>query len=66
MRRADVSGDHSERVLGHAIKGVEGVYDHHDYKKEKAEALAKLAALVGSIVSPQGGNVVRMRRKASA
>ena len=30
MSRAGVSRDHSERVLGHAILGVEGVYDRYD------------------------------------
>ncbi len=36
MARAGVRPDISERVLGHAIKGVEGVYDVHDYSDEKA------------------------------
>ncbi len=39
MVRAGVSKDHSERALGHKIKGVEGTYDQHDYIPEKAEAL---------------------------
>jgi integrase len=50
MSRAGVSSDHAERVLGHAIGGVEGTYDRHAYTNEKAEALAKLAALIESIV----------------
>ncbi|MCZ6607700.1 MAG: tyrosine-type recombinase/integrase, partial [Alphaproteobacteria bacterium] len=29
----------AERVLGHVLAGVEGVYDRHDYKEEKAAAL---------------------------
>ena len=49
MSRAGVRPDIAERVLGHAISGVEGIYDRHDYRAEKAEALAKLAALVGDI-----------------
>ena len=46
LSRAGVRPDIAERVLGHAIAGVEGVYDRHLYDTEKAEALAKLAALV--------------------
>ena len=51
MSRAGVRPDISERVLGHAIAGVEGVYDRHHYDQEKADALAKLARLVESIVT---------------
>ena len=46
MSRAGVRPDHAERVLGHTIKGVEGVYDRHDYRDEKAAALEALATLV--------------------
>ena len=54
MARAGVRPDVSERVLGHVIKGVEGIYDRHDYREEKADALRKLAALLADIVkSPQ-------------
>ena len=63
MSRAGVRPDISERVLGHVIGGVEGVYDHHSYGPEKADALEKLAALVASIVNPPtGANVVPLRR----
>ena len=31
MSRAGVRPDVSERVMGHAIEGVEGVYDRHSY-----------------------------------
>jgi integrase len=54
MSRAAVPRDHAERVLGHTIPGVEGVYDRHSYQTEKAEALAKLANLVAKIV--KGGD----------
>jgi integrase len=52
MSRAGVSRDHSERVLGHAILGVEGVYDRYDYVAEKADALQRLATLIETIISP--------------
>src|SRR5262249_11247667 len=42
LSRAGVSSEHAERVMGHAIGGVEGVYDRHSYRDEKAEALARL------------------------
>ena len=49
MSRADVRPDIAERVLGHAIKGVEGVYDRHSYREEKAHALRQLAGLIDNI-----------------
>jgi integrase len=52
MSRADVRPDIAERVLGHAIKGVEGIYDRHRYDAEKADALQRLAHLVETIVKP--------------
>jgi len=65
MSRAGVSSDHAERVLGHAIGGVEGVYDRHQYKEEKRIALAKLAALIDGILNPRK-NVVPLKARASA
>jgi integrase len=53
MSRAGVQSEHAERVLGHAIGGVEGIYDQHDYRKEKADALKKLAGLIERILDPQ-------------
>jgi integrase len=64
MSRAGVLSEHAERVLGHAIIGVEGVYNQHHYTPEKADALAKLAALIESIVHPPPDNVVQMRAPA--
>ena len=61
LANVGVRRDIAERVLGHAIPGVEGVYDRHHYGDEKAEALKQLAHLVETIVNPQG-NVVAMTR----
>ncbi len=61
MGRAGVSSEHAERVLGHAIGGVEAIYDRYTYFHEKADALQRLAALVDGIVHPQA-NVLPMRR----
>jgi integrase len=63
MSRAGVSSDHAERVLGHAIGGVEGIYDRHRYMNEKAAALVKLADLIDGIVSGRADVVVPMRGK---
>jgi integrase len=58
LARAGVRPDVAERVMGHAIQGVEGTYDRHHYGAEKADALRRLAGLVESIVSPPTANVV--------
>jgi integrase len=50
LSRAGVLSEHAERVLGHAIAGVEGIYNRHTYDAEKADALRKLAALIEQIV----------------
>jgi integrase len=64
MSRAGVRPDVAERVLGHAISGVEGVYDRHSYREEKADALRQLAGLIESIVNPPADNVVALREAA--
>ena len=62
MSRAGVRPDIAERVMGHTIKGVEGIYDRHKYLKEKGDALELLAGLVETILSPPDKNVVPIRR----
>lgn len=61
MSRAGVLSEHSERVLGHAIRGVEGIYDRHAYFVEKRGALTKLAALIDTIVHPRPAKVVQLK-----
>jgi hypothetical protein len=61
MARAGVPGEHAERVLGHAIAGVEGVYNRHAYTDETADALRRLAALIETIVHPPADNIVPLR-----
>jgi hypothetical protein len=53
MARAGVRPEIAERVMGHAIEGVEGVYNRHSYRDEKADALRRLATLVEGIVNPR-------------
>ena len=62
MSRAGVDKDHAERCLGHVIGGVRGVYDRHEYHREKAQAYEALAALIDRIVTGTEGSVVPMRR----
>jgi integrase len=58
MSRAGVRPDIAERVLGHVQAGVEGVYDRHTYHDEKADALARLATLIETILNPADNVVV--------
>ncbi|MER9588541.1 integrase family protein [Mesorhizobium australicum] len=64
MARAGVASDTAERVMGHAIDGVEGVYNRHRYQDEKASALASLNVLLKTILNPSAKNVVPMKRRA--
>ena len=52
MSRAGIRPDIAERVLGHAIVGVQGTYDRHSYREEKAHALKALASLIELIINP--------------
>jgi integrase len=61
MSRAGVRSEIAERVLGHAIAGVEGIYDRHGYLSEKRIALEKLAALIEQIVSHTPDKVVPLK-----
>jgi integrase len=58
MARAGVRSEIAERVLGHAIPGVHGVYNRHDYFDEKADTLERLAVLVERIINPRTDNNV--------
>jgi integrase len=53
--------DIAERVIGHAIGGVRGVYDHYAYAAEKRSALEKLAAHVLGVVHADPNKVVPLR-----
>jgi integrase len=51
MSRAGVRSEVAERVLGHAIPGVAGVYDRHSYVDEKRQALTALQMQLTRIVA---------------
>jgi hypothetical protein len=61
MSRAGVQVDHAERILGHVLPGVRGVYDRHSFHAEKKHALEALAAQIMRIVDPQDSNVISWR-----
>jgi hypothetical protein len=48
-------------MMGHVIAGVEGIYDRHSYRDEKAEALKRLAGTISTILSPPTEKVVTLR-----
>jgi hypothetical protein len=50
-----------EAILAHARPGIKGVYDLHDYREEKREALRLWAARLRSIVEPAPSNVVSIK-----
>lgn len=52
----------AERCLNHKIRGMEGVYDAHDYLEERREALNRLAALLVALERGEDWNVVPMRQ----
>jgi integrase len=58
MSRAGVSADHAERVLGHSIGGVRGVYDRHAYLVEKRAGLTRLSKQIDLILDQSTGDVV--------
>jgi integrase len=62
MSRAGLTADIAERVLGHKIAGVRGVYDRYEYLAEKRDALERLAVLVERLVNPIANNVVPLAR----
>ncbi|EHH1173889.1 TPA: tyrosine-type recombinase/integrase [Vibrio parahaemolyticus] len=43
-------GHVAERCLNHKLKGVEGIYDRHDYFEERQEALDMLALHISKVV----------------
>lgn len=65
MSRADVRPDIGERVLGHVVGGVAGVYDRHGYVEQMRPAVEALATLIERIVNPPADVVTPMRPRRS-
>jgi integrase len=53
----------AEMVIGHGAKGLQRVYDQHQFHDEMREALELWAGRLRSIVSPPPANVVPMKRE---
>jgi len=51
----------AELILGHAQKGVHGIYDVYRYQTEKREALERWASKLRDIVTPPPANVVPIK-----
>jgi len=66
MSAAAVDRNHSEQVLGHTLKGVEGTYDRYAYSPEKAEALQKLADKIERILYPLDADVTDLNETRAA
>jgi integrase len=56
----------AERCLGHAIRGVEGTYDRHDYFKERRAALEQWTGLVLEAERGGSGKIISIRRTQGA
>lgn len=50
LAKQGVLGHVAERCLNHKLKGVEGIYNRHDYFDERKEALENLSALLAPII----------------
>lgn len=53
----------AERCLNHKVKGVEGIYDRHDYFTERREALAKWAEFLECCETGEDRKVFQFRDK---
>ena len=56
----------AERCLNHKIKGVEGIYNRHDYFDERSKALNEWARLLNSLEDGRADyNVVPLKKKST-
>lgn len=56
----------AERCLNHKLKGVEGIYNRHDYFEERKAALETWARLLVNLEEGDAGKVVPIKHKKSA
>jgi integrase len=63
LSQLGVSEEIGERVLGHVLPGIIGIYNQHRYEAEMADALQKLADHIALLVDPPD-NVVRLGGRA--
>jgi integrase len=68
LARFGISPDIAERVLSHLPAGVQAVYDRHQYREQKRQAIATWCNHVAALLDPSAGKVAdisaaRKRRK---
>lgn len=51
LAKQGTPGHVAERCLNHKLKGVEGIYNQHDYFDERREALEKLSQYLKDIIN---------------
>jgi hypothetical protein len=68
MADVGVGRDAAERVLGHALSGIEAVYDRSEHYDQKVDALDRLARRIDEIVDPppEDRKVVHLPSRAGA
>jgi integrase len=59
-----VPSEIAEMIIGHGKRGMERVYNQHQYLDEMREALEAWARCLRSIVNPPPANVVKMKARA--
>jgi integrase len=64
LARLGVESHIAERCLNHKIKGVEGIYNQHDYLDERRQALKKWANFLETCETGKDWNVTLIRKKA--
>jgi integrase len=55
----------AERCLNHKLKGIEGVYNHHDYLEERRNALELWANLLTACETGKDYNITPIRQRAT-
>ncbi|WP_345847071.1 tyrosine-type recombinase/integrase [Shewanella algae] len=50
LARQGTPGEVAERCLNHKLKGVEGIYNRHDYLEERREAVSKLSETIRTLL----------------
>ena len=58
-----IADEVAEMIIGHGRKGIQRVYDLHQYETEMREALELWAARLSDIVTPPPDNVVRLKKE---
>lgn len=56
------SSDTAELIIAHSLQGLRKVYDHHDFLKEKTDALNAWANVLRDIIEPQD-KVIALKRE---